>query len=213
MRSQQVEPGPDLSFPNIHFAEVFGKPPVPHVPANTLFFDAGPLSIGIEYRLLSEEILTQVYGAERAAQIVAERFGNPEVQSETESFNSGVSIHVFDASSGVEHLRFDDLDAKKHYHYLRSDGHHAVVWFDDIANGDLVSWALASLRDRAGTMLELAGAHDLAARVDRDALARVLPEVEAAARAQAVQPAICRSSHRASVGLRADPYTNPRRGP
>jgi hypothetical protein len=190
MPTQQVESELDRPFGTIHFGEQFSNPPVPHVPANTLFFDAGPLSIGVEYRLLSKEILTQVYGADRAAQIIAERFGNPESQSETESFNSGVSIHVFDASTGVEHLRFDDLDAKKHYHYLRSDGRHAVVWYDDVANGDLVGWALSSLRDRAGSMLELAGASDLAARVDREALARVLPEVEAAARAQAVQPAI-----------------------
>jgi hypothetical protein len=187
--SQQIESELGRPFGTIHFGEQFSRPPVPHVPTNTLFFDAGPLSIGVEYRLLSEEILTEVYGAERAAEIMAERFGNPELQSETESFNSGVSIHVFDAGTGVEHLRFDDLDTKKHYHYLRSDGQHVVVWFDDVANGDLVVWALASLRDRAGSMLELAGASDLAARVDREALARVLPEVEAAARAQAVEPA------------------------
>jgi hypothetical protein len=189
MPSQQADPESDRLFPDIHFGEVFQNPPVPHVPGNTLLFDAAPLSIGVEYRHLSEEILTQVYGAEHAAEIMAERFGNPEMQTESESFNSGISIHVFDASTGVEHLRFDDLDAKKHYHYLRSDGRHAVVWFDDVANGDLVSWALSSLRERAANMLELAGAGDLAARVDRDALARVLPEVEAAARAHAVQPA------------------------
>jgi hypothetical protein len=187
--TQQVEPELEQPFNKIHFGEVFRNPPVPHVPANTLLFDAGPLSIGVEYRHLSEEILAEVYGAKRAAEIIAERFGDPELQSETESFNSGVSIHVFEAGTGVEHLRFDDLDAKKHYHYLRSDGQHAVVWYDDVANGDLVAWAVASLRDRAASMLELAGAGDLAARVDGDALARVLPQVEAAARAQAVQPA------------------------
>jgi hypothetical protein len=180
--------GLDQAFGTISFGKVFSNPPVPHVPENTLMFDAGPLTIGVEYRLLNEEILTEVYGAERAAEIVANQFGNPDAGS-THAVDSGVSIHVFDSGTGVEHLRFDDLDSNKHYHYLRSDGRHAVVWYDDVANGDLVTWALASLRDRADKMLELAGATELAARVDRDVVARALGEVEVAARAQAVASA------------------------
>jgi hypothetical protein len=175
---------PDQPFGTISFGRVFRNPPVPHVPGNTLMFEAGPVTIGVEYRLLNEEILAQVYGAERAAEIVASRFGNADAVSE-HAVDSGVSIHVFDGATGAEHLRFDDLDSNKHYHYLRSDGRHMVVWYDDVANGDLVTWALASLRDRAGQMLELAGAADLAARIDRDAMARALAGVEAAARAQA----------------------------
>jgi hypothetical protein len=182
-----AEPG--QPFGAISFGRVFTNPPVAHVPGNTLMFEAGPITIGVEYRLLNEEILAQVYGAERAAEIVASRFGNPDAVSE-HAVDSGVSIHVFDAATGVEHLRFDDLDANKHYHYLRSDGRHLVVWYDDVANGDLVTWALASLRDRAGQMLALAGAPALAGRIDRDAVARALPEVEVAARAQGVAPAV-----------------------
>ena len=180
------DPGSTASerpFGAIGFGRVFTNPPVPHVPANTLMFDAGPITMGVEYRLLNEEILAQVYGPERAAEIVAGRFGNPDAVSE-HAVDSGLSIHVFDAATGVEHLRFDNLDSNKHYHYLRADGRHVVVWYDDVANGDLVTWALASLRDRVGRMLELAGAAELAGRIDRDAVIRALAEVEVAARAQ-----------------------------
>jgi hypothetical protein len=180
---------PEQPFGAIGFGKVFTSPPVPHVPANTLMFEAGPITIGVEYRLLNEEILAQVYGPEHAAEIVASRFGNPDAES-GHAVDSGLSIHVFDAATGVEHLRFDNLDSNKHYHYLRSDGRHVVVWYDDVANGDLVTWALASLRDRAGQMLELAGAAELAGRIDRDAVARALAEVEVAARAQTAAPAV-----------------------
>jgi hypothetical protein len=181
--------GPDQPFGAISFGKVFSNPPVPHVPANTLMFEAGPITIGVEYRLLNEEILARVYGPGHAAEIVASRFGNPDAVSR-HAVDSGVSIHVFDAATGAEHLRFDDLDSNKHYHYLRADGRHVVVWYDNVANGDLITWALASLRDRAGQMLELAGAAELAARIDRDAVARALAEVEAAARAQTASPAV-----------------------
>jgi hypothetical protein len=175
---------PGGPFGAIGFGKVFDNPPVPHVPENTLMFDAGPVTIGVEYRLLNEEILARVYGAERAAEIIASRFGNPNAGS-GHAIDSGVSIHVFDGKTGAEHLRFDDLDSNKHYHYLHADGRHVVVWYDDVANGDLVTWALASLRDRAAAMLELAGAPDLAAAIDPVVMARSLAEVEAAARAQA----------------------------
>lgn len=187
MGAEQVAPPGDDAFAGLRFVEAFARPPVPHVAANTLFFDAGPLVIGVEYRVLSEDILAQVYGAERAERIMADRFGSPAVSSPDASFEGGVSIHVFDAATRVEHLRFDDLDSTKHYHYLRADGCHAIVWFDDVANGDLVTWALSALRERVGPMLELAGAGALAVRVDHEALERALPEVEAAARAKAVE--------------------------
>jgi hypothetical protein len=178
---------PGRPFGTIGFGKAFDRPPVPHVPENTLMFEAGPVTIGVEYRLLNEEILASVYGAERAAQIVAGRFGNPDAGS-AHAIDSGVSIHVFDGKTGVEHLRFDNLDRNKHYHYLRADGRHVVVWYDDVANGDLITWTIASLRDRAAAMLELAGAARLAAAIDPAALARSLPQVEAAARAQAAGP-------------------------
>jgi hypothetical protein len=186
---QPDETEPGQPFGAINFGKVFSNPPVPHVPGNTLMFEAGPITIGVEYRLLNEEILAQVYGAEHAAEIIASRFGNPDAGS-AHAIDSGVSLHVFDAGTGAEHLRFDDLDSNKHYHYLRSDGRHVVVWYDDVANGDLVTWALASLRDRVSQMLELAGAAELAGRIDRDAVARALGEVEVAVRAQAAAPAI-----------------------
>ena len=183
----------DLDIDHLRFVKAFERPPIAHIPANTLYFEAGPLRIGVEYRELNEEIMAQVYGAESAARYMAdqaERLGMSEAEPTSDLGDSGVSIHVFDAATGVEHLRFDDLDHNRHYHYLRADGRHGVVWFDNVANGDLVPWVLSTLGDRVGPMLELAGATELAARVDYAALAAVLPQVESAARAQAVQPSV-----------------------
>ena len=75
MANQPGETEPDQPFGASSFGKVFTNPPVPHVPENTLMFEAGPITIGVEYRLLNEEILAQVYGAERAAETVASALG------------------------------------------------------------------------------------------------------------------------------------------
>lgn len=170
--SQPTEP----AFPDIRFAKIAQNPPVPAVQDDTTFFDAGPVTIGVEYRFLNEEILTAVYGTERAQGIISKLYGPEAV--EQHAGDEGVSIHVFDSATRVEHLRFDDLDDNRHYHYLRTDGRHAVTYYDEIANGPYRQWVLRTLRTRIAPMLELADQAELAARIDQDVLDAALDQVE-----------------------------------
>jgi hypothetical protein len=146
----------------------------------------------VEYRYLTGEVLTEVYGAEVAKRAMANRFGVPDLDLST-PIDSGVSVHVFDSASGEERLRFDDLDQDRrhpaHYHYMGPDGRHALGWFDPAAEGQYMPWVLDRLRTRLSDMLAFAGAGDLAARVDADVVEAALPQVSAAVEAQAAAAA------------------------
>jgi hypothetical protein len=96
----------------------------------------------------------------------------------------GLCLHVFGTHDGLERLRFDCFDDAPHYHYL--DPHeprNVVVEYDAVANGPMLDWALhTALRSRLADMLHHAGAPQLAASVDLDELARILPQVAEEAR-------------------------------
>ncbi len=92
----------------------------------------------------------------------------------------GWSVHVCDAATGAEYLRFDVFEGDPHYHYIHPGDHHFVVPFDRAASGDMTEWAIECLRRRLPEMLEHAGASDLAARVDRAQLEAAIPELRAA---------------------------------
>jgi hypothetical protein len=147
---------------------------VPAFEDRTTKFGAGPLTIGVEYRRLDEETILEFYGDDARAKFdnVAPA-GMGDVVEE-----DGLCLHVFGTEDGLEYLRFDCFDDAPHYHYL--DPHtpvNAVVEYDAVADGPMVEWALRALGTRLPEMLGRAGAVELAASVDRDAIARVLPDV------------------------------------
>jgi hypothetical protein len=53
---QPDETEPDQPFGAVSFGKVVSNP-VPYLPGYTLMFEVGPSTIGVEYRLLNEEIL------------------------------------------------------------------------------------------------------------------------------------------------------------
>jgi hypothetical protein len=149
--------------------------PIPPVEANTEYFDAGPVRIGVEYRLLNDAIAA-VETLEKA------RGGDPGPPVVPE--DRGVSIHVFALREGraSEHLRFDCFEEDPHYHYVSHERRtNEMLHMDPIADGDSVAWALERLRTRLPQMLERAGAGDVAQRLDPRALEAVLPRVSEAA--------------------------------
>jgi hypothetical protein len=160
---------------------------VPHIEENTIRIEAGAVSFGVEYRHLTEDILTAFYGDAVAKRTMAGRFAAPDLESSATPIDSGVSVHVFDASTGQERLRFDDLDQAgrhpAHYHYIGPDGRHALGWYDPVADGPFMPWTLERLRSSLVPMLEFVGAGDLAAAVDPDLVDGALLEVEGAVRA------------------------------
>jgi len=147
----------------------FDFQPVPPVPEDTTSFTAGPLSIGVEYRVLDDETVAANYSE-------AETEGAPSVD------DRGVSIHVCDAENGHEYVRFDCFDVDPHYHYLHPELGNTVVVFDRSAHGDMLEWTFAAMRTRLPSMLEHAGAGDLAARLDMTTLDAAATETERLAR-------------------------------
>ncbi|MDA8044508.1 MAG: hypothetical protein M0Z30_04605 [Actinomycetota bacterium] len=159
--------------------------PIPPVEENTTWFEAGPLAIGVEYRVLDDALLLQEYPD-----------GIPTGVSGVD--DSGVSLHVVDTKERREYLRFDCFDEEPHYHYLLP-GQPVQRWvpFDAVANGAMLDWALERLRTRLPEMLVTAGGPELSGQVDPVALSGILGAVEAAARS--------------GGGIRVDPHA-PRRG-
>jgi len=152
--------------PNVtRLGDCFARPPVPAVPERTRNFNAGAVTIGVEYRLLTTEIIERSYAGE--------------VQLEAD--DRGISVHVFDTDTGLEHLRFDDFDDDKHYHYIFPDGTHIRIGFDSIAQGEMLPWVLGCIRGRLPEMLTFAGAGSTARRVELATIDAVLGEVTVAA--------------------------------
>ena len=85
-------------------------PPIPHNPDKTVMFDAGAIRIGFEYRTLDGDVLARNFAddPEKMALVA-------EIESFEGTINDeGASIHVFDAGTGSEILRFDTFNAGDH---------------------------------------------------------------------------------------------------
>jgi hypothetical protein len=154
--------------------------PIPPVEAHTEYFEAGAVTIGVEYRLLTDAIA--------AAAEVEEASGDERGRTEGLA-DRGVALHVFGSDGSgerLEHLRFDCFQEDPHYHYIDwKQRSNEMLHLDPSADGDPLTWALERIRTRLPQMLERAGAAEVAARVDTRLLEAVLPRVaEAAFRAR-----------------------------
>jgi hypothetical protein len=138
--------------------------PIPPVPENTRYFDAGPLRIGVEHRLLNNRILDEYFGNGVEHDLV------PDLE--------GFSIHVFDAAANQEKLRFDMFAGDLHYHYILEPARIISVGYDEIANGPMFDWSLRCLTNRLPEMLTTAGAPQLAASVSQAALEDITHQIE-----------------------------------
>ncbi|HEX7095388.1 MAG TPA: hypothetical protein VF183_05865, partial [Acidimicrobiales bacterium] len=106
--------------------------PAPDIPENTEVFDAGAVTIAVEQRELSEEALAAAYAGDPHGAAIVQAAKLPVVDE------VGVSMHVCDAASGAELLRFDVLDEHPHYHYINRHGFNDVVAYDAAANGPML---------------------------------------------------------------------------
>ncbi len=148
--------------------------PIPPVEEHTEVFDAGVVSIGVEYRLLNDAI---------AAASAIERAAGADASGGSLD-DRGVSLHVFADVGGrrVEVLRFDCFQEDPHYHYVSWDERsNEMLHIDPVAEGDPLAWALERIRTRLPQMLERAGAADAASQVDLRRVDAVLPRVAEAA--------------------------------
>jgi hypothetical protein len=125
--------------------------------------------------VLTEESLADAYADDPRGAAIVQAAKLPVVDE------SGVSLHVVDAATGGEVLRFDLLDDHPHYHYIDPRGFNTVIAYDTAASGPMLDWAIEGLRTRLRSMLRMAGAGQLADRVDDAAVQRAMPEVVAIA--------------------------------
>ena len=144
---------------------------VPPIPEATTYFDAGPLAIGVEFRLLTDDLVNSFYEDDGDSRRIVDAI-RPAVFDDR-----GLSFHVFDRDAGIEYLRFDMFEDGPHYHYIHPGEYHRAVMYDPYSCGDMFSWAVDCLRSRLPEMLRYAGAEELADRVDTDALDVALPEL------------------------------------
>jgi len=139
-------------------------PPHAIVPANTRYLEAGPVTVGLEYRSVNDSV--------RAA-----RAGDGAAFTPLGTEFEGFSIHVLESATGIERLRFDLFPGQWHYHYLRPPHDNIRVGYDEAACGPMFEWSLGCLTTRLPDMLATAGAGDLAGSIDPDDLRPVVAEI------------------------------------
>jgi hypothetical protein len=156
-------------------------PPEPPAEEDTHYVDAGAVRIGVEHRAVDAESLRELYeGTEHQATYDAA--ADPTLSL------VGVSLHVCATADGREYIRFDCFDGDAHYHYIHprvegEDIDNHVVWFDEVAHGPMLPWALSRIRTRLPEMLTEAGAPHVASQLDGSTLTRAAKAVEALAAA------------------------------
>lgn len=152
--------------------------PVAHEPENTKLFPAGPVTIGLEYRVFDPVAEAAKLTAEEVAATGPDSLFN---QTDTDR---GVCVHVFATDGLAEYLRFDCFLDEPHYHYIVPGDGNMLIHFDESANGPMLEWALDAVRNRLRPMLAQVGAAQLAEGIDQAELGRAMDEVAPLARAQ-----------------------------
>ena len=154
--------------------------PIPPVEQHTEYVEAGPLTVGIEYRVLADDIS----GANKLPRPSEPKTGRPASAIR----DRGVTLHVFQRKGDklAEYLRFDCFDESPHYHYVQASGEYQEIYqLDPVADGDPLAWALERLRTRLPQMLEKIGAGDLVKAMNQQEIDEALPKIaEAAYRAR-----------------------------
>lgn len=155
-----------------YFERVKG-PPIAPIEANMQRFEAGAITIGVEYRVLTDEIVGALGLADTAR-------SNDYVGLD----DNGVSVHVFakTAEGNLERLRFDCFQDDPHYHYFPSSGETLdIVHLDPAMVGDPLAWVLDRIRARLPQLLQRAGVANAAQLVDPQRMEAILPLVTEAA--------------------------------
>lgn len=135
---------------------------IPIMEQHTRWFDAGPVSIGVEARALGESADNMVRGP---------------------------SIHVCDARRDKEFIRFDVFGKVLHYHYIHNEAEANTLWgYDPAVNGPMIQWACNALRERLPTLLRGAGANALADEVEQCGWDTSVLDAVAEAASQALRP-------------------------
>ena len=175
----------------------------PPIPERTKYISAGPVTFGVEPRVLTQGMLAAYPDNSRFVGLPSIRALMADLEErEDVVVDSGVSIHVFTGADDelIEHLRFDCYHRRPHYHYyrpgvwqrklsIRPEEAPAQHYIDIVADGEPVAWALERLNERLSQMLAHAGVPEMAGAIDQAAVGHALSQVaNAAHRAQDASP-------------------------
>jgi len=152
----------------------YDKMPIPPMETHTRYIEAGNVRIGIEYRVLTDELIAAIRPTLQSA-------GGADEGQLVELDDSGVSLHVFAGPEGQqkEYLRFDCFSEDPHYHYVDWENNsNEVLHIDPAADGNPLSWALERIGTRLPQMLNRAGAADIAQHVDMNLIERSMQKIE-----------------------------------
>ena len=123
----------------------YDKMPIPPIPEHTEYFDAGVIRIGVEFRVLTDDVVAAIRATLEGA-----------VGTETGQLvnldDRGVSLHVYGRHDGQEHeyLRFDCFQEDPHYHYVGwATKSNEMLHIDPVVEGDALAWALDAVRGSA----------------------------------------------------------------
>jgi hypothetical protein len=163
---------------------ILAKEPIPVIKANTTYFPAGAVTIAVEDRTLHADAVERAFreassASEERIQEVVRRARAQETDGQADG---GPALHVLDTATGLEYFRIDAFREAPHYHYLIPGERNIRVLYDDFANGDVIDWAVDKIGARLPELLTAAGAAELAAKVDRAAVAAIVPAVAQRAR-------------------------------
>ena len=177
--------------------------PMPHHPGNTEYVRAGGVTIGVEARVLTYEIAVGYLKKALAIKYdatVEQGLNEMEAKGTSYEMDVGVSVHVLDESNGrmEEYLRFDCFDGRPHLHtflpHKDGAGNGARIYLSKRGHGDPVQWTMDTLRAGLAPLLRDGGASHMADRLDQQAVAAAMPQVERAVKsAEARLPALVAS--------------------
>lgn len=151
--------------------------PIPPAPEATEYVQQGRLRIGVEYRVVDDHALDEHFASSDRQKAILKETREDFGLEHGDIAYEGVSVHVIDAETGHEHLRFDAFPEDPHYHYIVPGDHHQVIVFDNVAEPDFTHWVMDRLQARMADMLAYAGAEELASAVTADQIAAIMPRV------------------------------------
>ena len=158
----------------VHPLGKVGKIRIEPVAEHMRLFEAGAVRLGLESRELNDTAISKAFENDPEALAAAMAFNNNELP-----VDEGASLHVFEAATGEEILRFDMFEDGPHYHYMhKGEKYHIYVTYDVAANGDMLEWAKQALSERLDLLLTNAGWAGLADQVDPELVSAALAGVE-----------------------------------
>ena len=148
----------DLMINPYQLGNYYSMMPIPAIQDHCIALDAGPITLVVESRQLTDELARENIAPEISEAVDA--------RAELGLDDYGATLHVNGTVDGLEHLRFDCFENEPHYHYIEQAAQaNTIVRIDEIAVGDPIDFSLACVENHLAEMLRNAGAVSLADEV------------------------------------------------